>query len=62
MPIPTFVKARANQWRYVGTYVAEAWTENAVEIAIHSQRAQRIDIRRVVFLMKFADPRFQTRR
>jgi hypothetical protein len=62
IPVPTFVKARPNSWRYVGVYFAEAWTENRVEIAIHSQRAQRTDIRRIVFLMKFADPRFQIRR
>ncbi|KAB8140377.1 hypothetical protein F8S13_24425 [Chloroflexia bacterium SDU3-3] len=58
-PIPAFVREDGDLWRYVGPLFAEAWTENRAEIGIHQLRSGRADIRRVVFLMRFDDPRFK---
>lgn len=60
-PIPAFLRQQSKQWLYIGPYFVEAWTENRAEIAIHSQRAKRHDIQRVLFLTKFSDPRLQLR-
>lgn len=47
-----FLKKRTNEWRYVGEYKVEDWTEDPGRLAEYGRRAGRTNITRVLFLSK----------
>ena len=49
-PVSVYLKRAVNRWEYSGKFVVERWSEMAVEIRKHEQRARRDDVVRVIYL------------
>ena len=48
--VPVFIKKAVNEWRYVGDYRVERWSESASDISKQKRLSGRTEIRRVLFL------------
>lgn len=51
-PVPVFLKDEPSQWRYVGDYKVEGWTDDPADLAEHGKRSGRTNITRVLFLKR----------
>ena len=52
-PMGVYLKRGVNQWEYFGQFVVKHWSESDTEISIHSKRARRNDIVRVIYLKTY---------
>jgi len=48
--IPVFMKAAPDDWRYVGDYGVERWSDAPHEVETWARRAGRDDVRLVIFM------------
>jgi hypothetical protein len=48
-PIPMFVKKQTNEWKYVGDFKVEDWTEDPEKLAEYGQRTGRTGLTGVLF-------------
>ncbi len=51
-PVPVFVKQQPNEWKHVGEYKVEDWTEDPADLQEYGEKAGRTGITRVLFLTR----------